>query len=395
MTQTMSLQEQAERLAPHFITPDLGDTWPDPADLGNPAQFDGLGLVVVRLQAGDTPATLWPHVPDALGHAVAAIDPTQPARVYATYADVHGILGATAWDWQDYIPKGTLIVAGGAQESGKTTVAQRIAASYIMGWDWPDGTPYTGEKGSVVWAEGEAGQRINTNRIKAWGVDMTKIVVTNEALGDFFFGNEADRNAFWELMRRPGVKLGVLDSLSGIHGGKESDAEMQGIIKPFAELARDCNKPIIITHHLNKPLRGQTDVLTLARLRGSGTITQTARIVWGIDLPDPALPDTRRLQVLKSSLGIKPEPLGFTIGEKGVEWCDAPQEAKKETLQDKAVDLLLVLLRKGPMRATDLRAEIEGAGLSWNATHRAKAKLGIVVVKREGVWHWGLPHHEQ
>ncbi len=391
----LPMNEQAQRLAPYFTTPGPGDAAPDPAALGDPSLFDGLGLVVVRLQAGDAPATLWPHVPDALRAAVAALDPSRSAHVYHTWADHAAILGATKWDWQDYIPQGTLVMIAGAQESGKSTVALRIVATYTMGWLWPDATPYTGKTGSVVWAEGEAGQRFNTDRARAWELDLSRIIGPDDDLGDFTFEQDEKREAFWELMARPTVKLGIIDSLSGIHGGKESDAEMQRIIKPFAELARNVNKPIILTHHLNKPLRGQTDVLTLARVRGSGTITQTARVVWGIDTPDPELPETRRLQILKSNLGLKADPLGFTIGDKGVAWCDAPREKRKESQVDKAADMLLAWLAREPVPQTTLQQKATTAAISKRTLDRAKQRLRIVSIKRPEGWLWSLPSKEE
>lgn len=310
---------------------------------------------------------------------------------YATWDDLAQVLASIEWDWPGWLARGFLTMIAASQEMGKSILALRIAGCYAMGWDWPDGSPYTGETGSVVWAEGEAGQQLNIARAKAWGLDLSRIVTPHEELDDFRFENEEHRDHLWHLMAQPHVKLGIIDSLSGIHLGKESDAEMQRIILPFAELTRDTSKVLILNHHLNKPPHGQTDVLTLARVRGSGTITQTARIVWGIDKPDPHQPDTRRIKMLKTNLGAKPDPLGFTIDAAGITFCEAPEEARKETQVDRAADMLLGLLAKGPMRQPDVKERTLAAGISWRSTRRAKDRLKIVPKKESDGWYWSLP----
>ena len=354
---------------------------------------------------------LWPDCPlddlDLVGdwllthpdvtEAMARIDPSEPPPDvfhYATWADLDRMLSSITWAWDGWLPNGFLSMIAGSQEMGKSILALRIAGCYIMGWPWPDGTEFTGQRGRVVWAEGEAGQQLNLDRAKAWGLDLSKIVTPHQTVDDFQFENEEHRYHLWSLMAQPDVRLGVVDSLSGIHGGKEKDAEMQRVIKPFAELARDEGKPLIVSHHLNKPLHGQVDVLTLNRVRGSGTITQTARLVWGIDLPDPHCPDTRRLSVLKTNLGAKPDPLGFSIGETGLEFCDAPEAPKQETQADKAADMLSAWLSKGPMKASELEKRIEGEGVSWKTAKRVKGRLRIVSVKKDDGWYWSLPARE-
>ena len=334
-----------------------------------------------------------------VNEAMMQIDPNGPAPSdvqYATWADLDTMLSSITWGWDEWLANGFLTIIAGSQEMGKSLLALRVVGCFTKGLPWPDGTEFTGKRGRVVWAEGEAGQRLNLDRAKRWDMDLTKIITPHRDIGDFSFENQEHRDHLWDIMSKPDVRLGIIDSLSGIHGGKESDAEMQRIVKPFAELARDQDKPMIINHHVTKPRFGEVDILTLARVRGSGTITQTARAVWGIDIPDPeGHPDVRRLHMLKTNLGVKPEPLGFTIGDKGVAFCDAPEAVRTETVVDKAGDLLLSLLDREPMKHSKIKTEAQGAGISWRAIERAKKRLRIVATKRVDGWWWGLPSKEE
>lgn len=390
----MSSPALLQSLALQFTTPEPGERRPDPVTLGDPSDFGGMASFVALLQAGVDPEAVKGYMTPELRAIIAATDPHAPQRHYVTWADIDKLLGEVVWDWQGWLPRGHLAMIVGSQEAGKSLVSLRLVGTYTMGWPWPDGTPFEGTPGRVVWAEGEVGHHLNISRAKAWGMDLSRIVTPHETIDDWCFDNPEHREALLDLMARPDVSLGIVDSLSGIHRSKESDATMQAIMAPFAEMARDTGKIIAVDHHLNKPIRGVPDILSLARVRGSGTITQTARVVIGIDRPDLYLPDTRRLRTLKMSWGPNPEPVGFTISNDGLTFCDAPEEAKKETQADKAGDLLLALLRSGPMRSTELQEEFEGAGISWKTAKRAKGKLGIVAVKKPDGWHWGLPTPE-
>jgi len=395
MVESFPLAEQMRILADIAS----GDGMPSRAALEDlDAEAFALGearLFAARLKAGDDPRDLLRLMSREFRVRLKGQDPDAGPPSYLTWAALDQILGDISWDWQDWLPQGFLTLVAASQEAGKSILALRIAGCYIMGWPWPDGTEFTAERGCVLWAEGEAGQQLNLSRAKAWGLDLTKIVTPHETIADFQFGNAEHREHLWRLYGESRIKFGVIDSLSGIHGGRESDAEMQRIIQPFAALARDESKPLIMNHHLSKPAHGQTDVLTLNRVRGSGTITQTARLVWGIDRPGKEQPETRRLAVLKSNLGLKPRPLGFTIGDHGIVRCEVPRESRSETQTDKAVDLLVALLHSGPMRQTDIREKADGAAISWRTMNRAKKRLQIVSKKERDVWWWGLPSKDR
>jgi archaellum biogenesis ATPase FlaH len=317
--------------------------------------------------------------------------------ISSTWADLAEIIGPIQWNWPRWLPKGFLCEIVGEQETGKSILTLRIAACFLRGDPWPDGKPYDGETGTVVWAEAEASQAMNLERAKSWGLPIEKILhPSSDPLEDVQLNNSRHRAALVALAKRPDVRLIVVDSLSGGHQEEEKSATgMIPTIKWLAELARDTGKPIILTHHLRKrSLFDSSESVTLDRVRGSSGITQLARMVWAVDAPDPKKPECRRLSVIKSNLAPKPEPLGFEVKDGGLLFGEAPELPRPETQVDRAVELLEVLLRKGPMASTVIEEEAKGAAISQNTMRRAKEKLGIVVKKMNNRWYWALPATE-
>jgi putative DNA primase/helicase len=311
----------------------------------------------------------------------------------ATWADLDSLIGPIKWLWKNWLPQGMLTIIAGELGVGKSIMALRIAACFLRGDPWPDGTPYTGETGAVLWCEAEAAQAINLSRAKAWGLPLDRIYTPFEdPLVDILLDDPNHKEAIATVARREEVLFMVVDSLRGATRGDENSSETIAVTKWLAELARDTDKPLLLSHHLRKKgLRDVGNKVTLDRLRGSSAIGQPARVILAIDVPDPKDKEAKRLSVIKNNLARFAEPVGLSIDGEGVAFGDAPQEPYTETLQERAADLLLMLLASGPMPSADIRKEVEEAGLSWHAAKRAKEKLGIAVIKPDGVWHWSLP----
>jgi len=238
---------------------------------------------------------------------------------------------------------------------------------------------------------------VNLERAKKWGLPLECILhPLREPLEDVHLDHSRHRAAIIALAQRSDVQLVVVDSLSGGHTLREnSSSEMISTVKWMAELARDSAKPVILTHHARK--RSILDVgegMTLDRSRGSSGITQTARMVWGIDSPDAQNPDHRRLSVIKSNLSRKPKPLGFTVSEEGLAFGEAPEPPRQETQLDRAVDLLEETLDEGPVPAKEVLAEAEAKGISSSTMKRAKKALGVEARRHSDQWYWGLPGRE-
>ncbi len=329
-----------------------------------------------------------------IGHSDEIPTPTNN-RQYSTWADLDGLLGELRWVWPQWLACGYLHILAATTGEGKSTLCLRIAACFINGQEWPDGSPFTSDPGAVLWCEAEAGQGMNRDRAKEARI-ATKQVYSPLAdpLADFRLTNPDHRVALLEMAMRPDIKLIIVDSLSGADPTAEKSTEDAKNVNWLAALARDIQKPILLTHHLRKRGLFDTDEVSLDRLRGISTILQYARIIWAIDTPDTNDKETKRLSVIKSNLTKKPEPLGFTINDK-ITFTAAPTAPKVETAMDRAAELLLSLLEKGPATSETVETNFAGAGISRRAMYDAKKALKIVSVRQGSTWYWSLPAKEK
>jgi len=282
------------------------------------------------------------------------------------------------------------------QAMGKSILLLRIAACYLRGDPWPDDTPFDGDTGQVLWCEAESSQGLNWGRARRWGLPVDDILSPlPDPLDDVLLDDPRHIQAIANAAVLPGVRLVVVDSLTGASRKDISDARMFHIVKQLSDLARDLSKPIMLSHHLRKQTAfDQRGVVTLQQGRGSLAIFQPARAVWAIDKPDPNDQQTRRLSLIKNNLQGESAlaPLGFTFGQDGVpRFCTAPQSPRHETLQEHSADLLHSLLSLGPRRTTELREEFDSMGISWRTVVRAKQKQGIVATRKQDAWWWSLP----
>ena len=304
---------------------------------------------------------------------------------FSTWADLESIIGPIQWDWDGWIAKGFLGILVAMTGEGKSSLALDIGQRKIRRLSWPDGTPNLSEAGKMIWCEAEAAQALNLERAKKWGLPLDQILSPlDDPLGDFGLTNQVHRDKLAAMISRPDVVFAVVDSLSGADPTAEKSTEDTTNVNWLAALARDTQKPILLTRHLRKRSIFDTEgIVTLDRVRGISTILQYSRIIWAMDTPDANHLENKRLSVIKSNLGKKPEPLGLIIDEAGVHFGPAPEVPHVETATEKAADLLQALLHDKPMPAADLEQNIEQAGISWKSAKRAKQKLGNGIHKKE------------
>jgi len=317
------------------------------------------------------------------------------AFVGSSWADLDSVLGPMTWAWKPWLPHGFLAGLLADQDMGKSILLLRIAACYLRGDPWPDGTPFHGETGQVLWCEAESSQGLNWDRARRWGLPVDDILSPlPDPLDDALLDDPRHIQAIANAAALPGVRLVVVDSLTGASRNDINDARMFHIVKQLSDLARDFSKPILLSHHLRKQtFLDQGAGVTLQQGRGSLAIFQPARAVWAIDSPDPNDQQTRRLSLIKNNLQSKNvlASLGFTIGQDAVpRFCAAPEPPRHETLQEHSADHLNSLLSQGPRRTTELREEFDSMGISWRTVLRAKKKQGIIAIRKQGVWWWSL-----
>lgn len=312
-----------------------------------------------------------------------------------TWADLDSQIAPISYAWDKWLPNGLLTILAGLSGEGKSTIALYIGGCVTDGLNFPDGakSSYTG--GTVLWCESESAQAINLERAKKWQLKIENFITPlPNGLADINLDKAAHRAAITEKAHLPGVKLIIVDSLSGANNKRENDAaEIKAVTEFLSEMARDTGKPILLTHHLRKKGLLDTNTVTLDRLRGSSAIVQEARVIWALDKPDPN--STRlRLSMIKRNLGRLAPPIGLEISENGVTFGDAPQEPHTETKRDKAVDLIRALLQHEPQLSTKMEDELRAAGYSDRTIRAAREALKIEPIRMKDRWYWSLPVNE-
>jgi RecA-family ATPase len=170
-----------------------------------------------------------------------------------TWTTMAKVVAKITWAWLYWLANGFVAIIAGSSGSGKSMLVLRICGCFTNGWDWPDGTPFEGDKGSVLWCEGEAAQAINLERARQYGLDMSRFITPFEdPLQDVDLDDQTHRARIKQMAQLPEVKLIVIDSLRGVNGQDENSSNINQMIKFLAEIARDTGKIVILTHHLRK-----------------------------------------------------------------------------------------------------------------------------------------------
>jgi len=312
---------------------------------------------------------------------------------FTTMEQIRQFYGDIRWCWHGWLPIGHVSLIAGPQSVGKSYLAARLMASIAGCADWPDGTPCTDARHAIL-VETEGMRGAFAERLEAMGVQPHWVILPGDELYTADLVRDAAR--IEALARQEGAGAIFVDSLSGGHSMKEDGAEMRRLLTRYSAMAAGLQIPVVLVHHCRKRSELEPVNVTLDRVRGSTTITQFCRSVlalWRLDDGDPL--GAVRVECIKANFCKPPEPLGFTIGDGGLEFGEAPEQERIETQLDKACDLLRALLATGPIPSTDLQDEADGAGISWDTMKRAKDRLHIVARRdgKERKWSWGLPVH--
>ena len=214
---------------------------------------------------------------------------------------------------------------------------------------------------------------------------------SDDPLRDFDLSNADQLGALREVALEHDVKAVFVDSLRYALKGDENSSEIAGPLGNLMKLARELDKPALLSHHVRK--RGQRDPseLDIDRIRGSSAIVQAARMVWGIETPDAGRPGIRRLRVLKSNLAALPEPVGMEITDDGIRFGDAPNLPVRSSRLDDAMTFLVTQLSQGPVPSQEIFKAGDAAGHSNSTLRRAAVAVGVMKPKSGNEWYWELP----
>lgn len=318
----------------------------------------------------------------------------------STWNSLGKALTPVQWDWPAWLPRGFLTILASEPGAGKSLLALHLAARYLHDPDdsplaWPDGEPAGCPSGKIIWCESEAAHALNVQRARRFNLDLSRVLVPlKNPLHNFSLDNPDHYGALLHHARRDDVHFVVLDSLRGLHTGGRRGPSLSQILTQLADLARIAAIPVLLTHHLRKRTTLDRDGRpTVDRLLGASTISQTARVIWILDRPDPYQPEHRRLSVAKNNLDRPAPPLGMTIDDHGLHFGPPPEPPNAQSELDRACDFLRDLLANGPLPFKEIEQHYRAAGIAPGTIRRAKTQLRIPSIRLPGKtqWYWTLP----
>jgi len=315
----------------------------------------------------------------------------EPRKDYVL-EDLRDILSATEWLWQGWLPRGYLTMLVAESGIGKSWFCLELARPILTGTGWPDQTPNE-TRGCVLYADTEASQALTLERADTLGLPTGKIRIPSPG-GDILAPLKIDTQEGWSELEyqidtyKP--ELVIVDSLSGSHGGDENSAEIRGLLFNLAELARNKQIALLVTHHLRKKSALDGAKIDLGRIRGNTAIAQFARLIFAIDSPDLLDNRQKRLYVVKSNLAEFPKDIGYMVTSEGIAYGDAPEPPSSETQGERATRLLIEWLSEGAVESAVVKHRAERAGISKRTLDRAKDELAIVHGRVGKTYFWAF-----
>lgn len=376
-------------------------------------------------------------VPAAFSGRVEPLAPSGPGMRF-TWASTLA-QRASRWLWEEdghqWIPLGGLVLLGGREGVGKSTLAFRLAAQVTRGTlpgDW-FGVP----RSVVIAATEDAWEQTIQPRLVAADADLTRVARVDIAESDGVMRGMSlvqDVAALREGCERYDVSLILLDPLLSTVGGSldtHKDSDVRKALEPLSRLAGDLQLTVIGLIHQNKSTG--SDILT--RLMGSRAFSAVARAVLlcaeeAEDEPEEddfgSVGDTERAFVfgqLKSNLGPKvmasiryrivgvvtgtDYELGKPIRSSKIEMepvllpnnvtesvaDEAPKRKSREAPAGRAAGqwLLDYLAENGTSPAALVVDVAKEAGHSPATVQRARKAMGIEPSRVDGISYWSAP----
>ncbi len=252
----------------------------------------------------------------------AQMSPSSPRRVQMVLAS-EVVERAIEWLWKNFLPKGYLALVSGDPGTGKSHVAEDLAARVTRGAQMPDGS--TVEPGSVIFLTVEEGTAdVLVPRLRVAGADLGRVCIITgtiqpdrpevELLTNLKDDLSVIESALPEWEKETGLpcRLLVVDPimnhLGGVNPNKEGD--VRPLMAEIAAFLQRTGIAMLGIRHLNK------DESKSLMYRGGGSMAFTgaarAEFLVGADREDPGRVVLDRI---KGNLSRKPDPLAYRIAE--------------------------------------------------------------------------------
>jgi hypothetical protein len=310
--------------------------------------------------------------------------PEEPARIYATLADVAETISEQQWLWEGWIAFGVLNVLASDPGVGKSRTSMDLARRLWFADPWPDGKlNILPAKTLTLWIQGDRNFAEMLKTARDFGLPDEAVALGSapeEPFGSLDLDDLKTLDAIARRIQASGARLTIIDTVAMTTGRNLSlPEEARNFFAPLLEMCRQTGVALLALTHLSahKEALGRR-------------IVEKARVVMKMTNPDPGQPNRRRLWVDKSAV-VKPAPLGITMKTPGNEYDfnppggpeqDPDRRAKESgpvgrppTKTDEAKAFILEKLATGDQKTCELVREWTTSGGSRGTFFTARAQL--------------------
>jgi hypothetical protein len=301
-----------------------------------------------------------------------------------------------SWHWKPYLPREDIVVLVGEGESGKTTFAASVAASFTTGEPIEEGKRR--EPQTVLWLSGEEDASSETNaKLRAAGADLGRVVYVGLDGKGFLTTRlilPPSLHVLKEVIGREKAGLVVFDPLTSFLGDEfdpNSQAQVRRLMESLRAVAVELKVLILAILHYKKGREGPS----IGWVSGSAAWTQTPRIVLSFhqeSSPAPAF----AMCVNKYSLGRRPPARAFQLEDTGdaarfvlgdetdlrpEDFTEGVGDAAQVLEKQTAEGWLKEELAGGEKETHATYARFQREGFSWRRWWAARKKLGVFSTK--------------
>ncbi|MCA3105801.1 MAG: AAA family ATPase [Rhodocyclaceae bacterium] len=307
------------------------------------------------------------------------------------------------WLWNGWLALGKLHILAGAPGTGKSSIALSLAAALSRGDAWPDG-PQSEIGDTLIWSgEDDAGDTLGP-RLAACGADRSRVYFVGDTFlkdGSRPFNAGQDMAALRAAAASlPNLRLLILDPIVSAVGSADShrNAEVRAALAPISEMASALGIAVLGITHFTKGTGGRDPVERVTGSLAFGAVSRVVMATGRVQREDGT--EDRYLVRAKSNLGPDDGGINYTLEEVQLEptlaacrvaWGarvsgdarnllgeERPNAAPRRATS-RASEWLCEILKDGPLRASDVEAAANKAGLSFRTVQRAAQEAGVRV----------------
>ncbi len=300
--------------------------------------------------------------------------------------------------WDQRIPRRKLTLLEGDPGQGKSYITAAIATAGSLGKGLPGSGEFEPWRTLLCTAEDAVADTLRP-RLDQMGANVDLIYAYERAIDLSTPEGRADLSL---AIARVRPVLVTIDPLVAFVGGRTNTFranDVRAILEPVAAMAEKYDCAILAVRHLNKAQTGRT------MYRGQGSIDFTAAARSVLLAGTDGESDQRALVHIKCNVAGLATSLAYEIGDDGqFAWAGeckltaddllGAESSDSRSALEEAEELLLDVLKTGPVRAADVLDAAREVGIGEKSLKKAKRKLEVESEKRgfgrDSTWYWIL-----